>query len=200
MRMFSGSDIKEEELAGSLFMTYQPRLVAYARRFVTSTVEAEDLVQDSFVNYWCGHYSPASEAEASKLLFTITRNKCLNYLKKKKPEYIKALDSEDILGDELFYNWDFHYPDGERDCLLKELNVQIKCVIESLPPKCRVVFEMSRIQNLSNKEIAEKLGISHTAVEKHLRRALSAFRESLKDNTSILFHLFVLAVTGQFLN
>lgn len=196
--MFGNGDIDLEERAGSLFMTYQPRLVAYARRFVSDMVEAEDLVQDVFLNYWCGRYSPGSETEASKLLFTITRNKCLNYLKKKKPEYIKALDSEDVLGDELFYNWDFHYPDSDRDCLLKELNSQVSSVIESLPPKCREVFRMSRIQNLSNKEIAEKLEISHTAVEKHLRRALSAFRKSLKDNTSIIYHLFVLAMTGQY--
>lgn len=50
--------------------------------------------------------------------------------------------------------------------------------ISSLPPKCRVVFVLSRLEGLSNGEIAEKLGISRNMVEKHIIRALMACRQA----------------------
>lgn len=53
--------------------------------------------------------------------------------------------------------------------------------ISCLPPKCRVVFVLSRLEGLSNGEIAEKLGISRNMVEKHIIRALMACRQARID-------------------
>ena len=53
--------------------------------------------------------------------------------------------------------------------------------IFSLPPKCRDVFNKSRMDNLSNKEIAEQMNISVKAVEGHISRALKQIRAYLGD-------------------
>jgi len=59
----------------------------------------------------------------------------------------------------------------------QQLGILIE-TISALPPKCRVVFVLSRLEGLSNGEIAEKLGISRNMVEKHIIRALMACRQA----------------------
>ncbi len=80
-----------------LYIDYQPRLIAYALRFVGDSVEAQDLVQDCFVRLW-DDYAELEEDEAPMLLFTMMRHRCLNFLKHKRivrsmptvrsPEYV----------------------------------------------------------------------------------------------------------------
>lgn len=59
--------------------------------------------------------------------------------------------------------------------------------MNQLPPKCCEMFKESRHNGLSNKEIADKYNISVKAVEKHISKALSLFREEFKDFIAILF-------------
>ncbi|MBP1843495.1 RNA polymerase sigma-70 factor (ECF subfamily) [Rhizobium petrolearium] len=64
---------------------------------------------------------------------------------------------------------------------------QLALLIETilaLPPKCRVVFVLSRLEGLSNGEIAEKLGVSRNMVEKHIIRALMACRQARQTTLS----------------
>ena len=63
----------------------------------------------------------------------------------------------------------------------QELQRLIHEAIFSLPPKCRDVFNKSRMDNLSNKEIAEQMNISVKAVEGHISRALKQIRAYLGD-------------------
>jgi len=62
-----------------LYIDYQPRLIAYALRFVGDSVEAQDLVQDCFVRLW-DDYAELEEDEAPMLLFTMMRHRCLTFL------------------------------------------------------------------------------------------------------------------------
>jgi len=62
-----------------------------------------------------------------------------------------------------------------------ELKVRIDTAIRNLPEHCRVVFEMSRFEELKNREIAEKLGVTQKTVEAHLTKALKILRNDLKD-------------------
>jgi RNA polymerase sigma factor (sigma-70 family) len=61
--------------------------------------------------------------------------------------------------------------------LTQEEFARVSRVIERLPPRCREVFYLNRFEGLSQSEIAERLGISKTAVEKNIRRALVALGE-----------------------
>jgi RNA polymerase sigma-70 factor (ECF subfamily) len=62
-----------------------------------------------------------------------------------------------------------------------ELKVKIELAISNLPDYCRKVFEMSRFEELKNREIAEKLAVSQKTVEAHLTKALKILRNELKD-------------------
>ena len=67
----------------------------------------------------------------------------------------------------------------DSDTLYNELTRQIEQVMEELSPRCREIFTMSRFEGLKNREIAQQLGISTTAVEKHISKALKTIAAQL---------------------
>jgi RNA polymerase sigma-70 factor (ECF subfamily) len=73
----------------------------------------------------------------------------------------------------------------------KELAEQIRQAIDTLPEKCKLVFEMSRFEYLKNKEIAERLNISQNTVERHITIALEKLRKSLGYTISIVLLLII---------
>lgn len=163
-----------------LFKGYFPRLLGYALRFIPNEEEARDLVQDCFVTFWEKRENLTSVSLTS-LLFTMVRNSCLNLLKHQqivKKHQLTYL--ENIGGEEHLYHSDF-LMHTESKILLDELQGQINNVIESLPDRCKEVFLLSRFQGLKNREIAEHLKISTTAVEKHISRAITTFHSHFKD-------------------
>ena len=60
-----------------------------------------------------------------------------------------------------------------------ETNIRLKNIIETLPPQRRTIFKMSRIDHMTNTEIAVKLNLSVRTVEKHLELALKDLRSSM---------------------
>lgn len=165
---------------------YQPRLMAYVLHFVDDRSDAQDILQDSFLSLWT-KYSGNPEREYPKLIFRITRNKCLDYLKHRKiaDSHFEPLPP---YGDEKLFNYDFGLG-ADSKYIYQELQSQVDEVLDSLPEKCREVFMLSRFKRMKNREIAEHLGISVAMVEKHIRKALGAFSEALNDNTPLLWLL-----------
>ena len=77
--------------------------------------------------------------------------------------------------------------------LFEELQQQVNAVIETLPERCREVFLLSRFEGLKNREIAEKLNISTTAVEKHISKAIAFFSKHFKDRYPTDIYIAVFA-------
>lgn len=164
-----------------LFKSYYPRLHGYALRFVDDEETARDLLQESFMHFWERRMQIESVSVTS-LLFVIVRNACLNYLKHKQLVEQQPLDNVlHAVGQEELYAWDFG-ANPEQKLLYEELRGQIHQVLRQLPERCREVFVMSRFRHLKNREIAEELHISTTAVEKHISKALKAFTRYFKEN------------------
>lgn len=175
-----------------LFETYQPRLRGYALRFIPDREVVKDIIQECFINLWQKHKSIQSVSIQS-LLFVMVRNSCLNYIKhmsvvnKYQIEYLA-----EIKGEEKLYHTDF-LSDAEYPLLYDELQNEINRVIDSLPERCREVFLLSRFDGLKNREIAEKLKISSTAVEKHIARALKNFETHFKNKYPLDIYILVMA-------
>lgn len=146
---------------------------------VLKDVEAcKDIVQEVFLNVW-EKPNLTKIQNVKAYLHQTVRFKVLMALRKDK---ISAKHLETI--QELVAN------PTEEQLDLKELNENIEKSIESLPEKCRDVFRMSRIEHLSNKEIAEKLGISIRTVETHISNALKIIRSNL-DASAAMIALFL---------
>jgi RNA polymerase sigma-70 factor (family 1) len=174
-----------------LFKAYFPRLFGYALRFVPDEEDARDLVQDCFVALWEKKENITSDSIVS-MLFTMVRNSCLNYLKHQsvvRKHQLTCLEKN--AGEEYLYHADM-LMHTESKLLLDELQEQVNWVIDSLPPRCREVFLMSRNEGLKNREIAEKLMISTTAVEKHIAKAIHLFQQHFKNRYPVDLSVFVL--------
>lgn len=175
-----------------LFRSYYPRLRGYASRFVEDQETVRDIIQESFLKFW--EKRQLIEAiSVSSLLFAMVRNACLNYLKhiqiveQHNVEYLATLP-----GKEELYGLDFNLT-PEYTLLYKELQEQVDAVINTLPSRCREVFIMSRFDKKKNREIAETLGISTTAVEKHIAKALMTFSKYFKDKYPLDIYIVVIA-------
>ena len=168
----------------TLFSAYYLRLCRYALRFVRDEAATEDLVQDCFLRlYECREQlTPTS---VSSLLFTMVRNRCLNYLKHQVlVEGYQADAMRQQSGSEQLYALDMT-GNADATVLYEDLKHQLDTIIAGLSPRTREIFAMSRSQGMTNKEIAEALDISVKVVEKHITKALSALRNGLKGNADI---------------
>jgi RNA polymerase sigma-70 factor, ECF subfamily len=169
----SSDELKFREL----YNRYYLRLFNFSMQFTKSRNESEDLIHEVFLKYWEKRHE-IKETAVESLLFTITRNLCLNYVKHLKIIQNKNLDLENIRKWEELYRIEFV---GNEPYILieNELHEMILKVMNNLPERCREVFQLSRVTGLKNREIAEKMGISAKAVEKHIARAMHEFRTKL---------------------
>ncbi|MGV4529358.1 RNA polymerase sigma-70 factor [Ornithobacterium rhinotracheale] len=163
-----------------LFTKYRPRLTNYAHRFINNQVVVEDLVQDTFEKIW-EKRSTLDLISVSSLLFTIIRNKCINHLKRQSILEISSIEYlENLEGEERLYGVDLK-SEAEVPLLVEELKAQIEIVLRQLPKRTKEIFLLRRDEGLKNREISERLGISTTAVEKHMSRALMVFKIHFKE-------------------
>ena len=164
----------------------------YAIRFVEDEETTRDIIQECFLRFW-EKRELLSAVSVTSLLFAMVRNGCLNYLKhlsiveKHQIEYLASID-----GEERLYYADFTL-DAEHKLLYDELQEQINLVIGQLPERSREIFLMSRFKGLKNREIADKLQISTTAVEKHIAKALKSFSKHFKDKYPVDIYIMIVA-------
>ena len=137
-----------------LYIDCQPRLTAYALRFVNNPIEAQDLVHDCFMALW-DRQAPLDPEEARMLLFAMTRNRCLNYLKHKSivDKYTISCLARAKIGEERLYNYDFSFAENGHPYLYQELEQQIQRIMDSLPERCREVFFLSRFQEIGRAHV-----------------------------------------------
>lgn len=172
----------DKEAYRILFDLFYPALCLFAKRYVEERAVAEDLVQDVFVTLWESRKKIRVESSTRNYLVVCVRNQCLNYLKREgyKQNYIDTYLAKNAdLSD-----YDEFYLQTELQKLLDE-------ALAKLPETYRLIFEMSRLENNSNTEIAEKLNIPLRTVERYKAKAIEILKKDLKDYLPLLlyFHL-----------
>jgi len=156
----------DESAFTEIYNRYWKRLYALAYERLKDKPQAEDVVQEVFTDLWQRRQT-AQIRTLAPYLGAATKYCILKqysgFATTSLPEEESAIfPSETPVIETRFL---------ER-MLLEEVN--------RLPHKCRLVFQYSRQENLSNKQIAHELGISNKAVEKHITKALRHLRLSLK--------------------
>lgn len=179
-------DIEAFEL---FFRRYYPRLKLFATRLVGDENCAEDFTQDTFFLLWENRETIKENGNLKSWIFLSLRNHCLNYLKKQKIQqrYVEYASYENS-SQELFLT---NFLEEDEIIKLKSAMLQeVHQIIETLPPQCKKVFELSRFQKLKNKEISEQLNISIKTVEKHISHAMKILRKEMHTRSFIFLLLF----------
>ncbi|MBC9933416.1 RNA polymerase sigma-70 factor [Chitinophaga qingshengii] len=151
----------------AVFKQFAPSMYNIAFRYVKDEDDANDMVQDVFLNLWKGAENLDERAPVNHYLARATVNTCLNRIKKEQRKEVYA--KEQLLTASPVET-------SHSKLEHKELEAQYRSALDKLPEQCRRVFEMSRLKGLSPAEIAEQLNISINTVYAHLTTALKKLR------------------------
>lgn len=173
------------------FELHYQRLCSYAFSFLKDEDSCEDLVQDVFIKIWMNRQDLIGSDQLKFYIFSAVRNNCLTRLQKNKKLHIVEMTDEEE-GDEIIIKLD---PDEAT----AEPTILIAKALDRLPPKCREVFLLSRISNLSYLQIADTLEISIKTVENQMGKALKILRIFARENR-IYFLVAFCIIKGNYLN
>ncbi|MEN6452742.1 MAG: sigma-70 family RNA polymerase sigma factor [Prolixibacteraceae bacterium] len=161
-----------------LYALTSSRLKKYCNIFLKDAVLVEDMVQNSYVRLWERRERIHTEKSVESLLFTITRNQCLNYLRDQKLT-AAGYSMDEFSWSELQHLYQIDFTGEEDKSIEEQLFEALHEAIGQLPARQNQVLVMCKIKGKKQKEVAEELGISIKAVEKNLDKAKHNLRETL---------------------
>lgn len=170
----------------TIFNIYYPRLVYFAKEYVPNH-ESENLVQDAFISMWNKKPEFLNESQLQSYLYTNVKNNCLMYLRHEKVR--EKFGKEKLLQKQNEVYTDALKSIDTSALVFQEIEVIIEKTLKELPPRCREVFVLSRLEGKKNKEVAEILNISLKSVEAQITKALKVFRGRLKDYLPLVAYL-----------
>jgi RNA polymerase sigma-70 factor (ECF subfamily) len=152
------------------FRRFYAPLIAFARSKTNAKEIAEEIVQNVFAELWERRETIPLKTEIKQYLFSVVKNDCYDFARHQKVEQ-RYLDYLSKHQDESFEFFDT-LVDEDFQKLINE-------VYNSLPEQCRNIFYMSRLEEMSYKDISIKLGISIKTVENQVGKALKLVRQHL---------------------
>lgn len=164
----SGDELAFKEL----YNRYWDILLDTAYKRLSSIKDAEEIVQDIFTNLYIRRESLEIRSSFEGYLRNALKYKIFDVFRS------QYTHNKHLEGIQVYINVPVETP--EEALHLKELSERIDRVIRKMPEKCREVFVLSRIEELSNKSIAEKLSISVSTVEKHISKAKKILKLNFK--------------------
>lgn len=184
-------DIKNRTEFEKIYIAYYSRMKRFAQEYVIREEDAENIVQDVFLDLWEQNLLLLTHSNLFAYLFTALKNRCIDFLRHKtivqhtaqklQDDYTKSLEMK-FQSLEAFDEQVFSEPDIE---------TVIQNAIESLPEKCRQIFILHKIEGKKQKDIAQELNISINTVENQMAIAYKKLKEILKDYLPLLIFLFV---------
>lgn len=176
--------LSEQEIVGAIregnerifeetFRKYYQSLCNYANSILKEMDEAEEVVQNLFLSIWEKRIDLEISISLKSYLYRAVHNHCLNRIKhlKVREEYQQYAVN--------FY--DASYESVSQTVMKNELETKIEEAIRKLPEQCRLIFQMSRFEELKYHEIAEQLEISPKTVENQIGKALKILRVELAE-------------------
>ncbi len=155
---------------------------SYLRKFVFTCVldsaVTEEIVQDVFLVVWKQRHTLPEDSDLKKYMFRCARNLCWDHLEKLR---IKTIPIDELDLDNIYRRSNSYLLDSEAlDKLYEDdLRKMIGETLGKMSSQTREIFWMSREQNLSNKEIAERMNLSEKAIEYHISKAIKLIRKDL---------------------
>jgi RNA polymerase sigma-70 factor (ECF subfamily) len=168
-----------------LFRFYYPGLVVFAKQIVFDNDEAEEIVQEFFVQLWTGHKNIKKSSSLKNYFFVSVKNRAFNFLKREQIKSKTIEDLKQLVKEDMLYNPDLF--------VVSELQDQINDAFKKLPKRTCEIFLLSRIEGLTNSEIATRLDLSKRTVETQNSNALKILRKELKE---YMFLLYILGITN----
>jgi len=164
----------------------------FAREYVLSDEDAENIVQDVFLELWEKKEILSLQLNVIAYLFTAIRNRCINFLRRS----MIAKNAENKLQEEykLTLQMKYYSLEAFNQEIFQEKDVEqiLSKAIDTLPEKCREIFILSKIKGKKQKDIATELNISVNTVETQISIAYKKLRNELKEHFPLFYFLLCL--------
>lgn len=179
------ADIKFEDI----YLSYFSKMKHFAQEYVVLEEDAENIVQDVFTELWEKREMLNMPINLIAYLFTTIKNKCLNHLRHKTIVH----ETANLLQEEYFITLRMNLNSLEAfdQNLFSEQDIEqiITKALNTLSPKCKEIFIMSKIEGKKQKQIAAELNISINTVETQIGIAYKKLRVELKNYLPLFIFL-----------
>lgn len=152
-----------------IFNTFYNRLYAFSLNYVEDTYAAEDIVENVFLILWQKKNDIDKVENLKSYLYSMVRNASIDHLKQEQRSISLDIDKHDSI--EL----------QDQYVIEEETHALLYKALESLPAKCRKVFELSCLEGVKYKDISEELEISINTVKSQRARAIELLKQNLND-------------------
>ena len=176
--------ISDEEAFRKLYVRYKTKLWYYCYGFTKSEEATDDIVQEVFIRIWEIRNFIDPELSFSAFIYTIARNRVLNYF--------RDINIEEQVKKTLMKNISVKDETTSNDIVYAEYRKIFAHAIEKLPSQRKKIFKMSRIDNLSHKEIANQLNISVNTVQEHISESLRFIKSYFTKHTDLTWSIVCL--------
>mgnify|MGYP000911344014 CR=1 FL=1 len=175
--LYSDQKLMKEIKAGNmlafdaLYKKYCKSLYKFVFSIIKSAEEAENIIQDVFLNLWLNRNNIQKEALVKYYIFTIAYNSTISVIRRKikESQFIEELKNLQIHTQESV----------ESEIEYNEMNEKLNEIINTLPERQKEVYLLHKAEGLKYSEIADRLNISVNTVENHMSRALKTIRDRL---------------------
>jgi RNA polymerase sigma factor (sigma-70 family) len=164
-------DIRRRDFL-EVFLSVRERLAAAIQRRVECAATTADLTQDTFLRLWERPGLLRDVSDLAGYFVTTGRNLAADHERRRRiAPFVAGVDHLEYVAD--------NRPSAEDVVLTRDELKKLQDIVNSLPPKCRQVFLLSRIEGLSYVEIGTKLGISPKTVFSHMVTALERLKAGM---------------------
>ncbi|NCD71178.1 RNA polymerase sigma-70 factor [Mucilaginibacter agri] len=174
---------KDGQDLDSVYLTHYAALHQYAYTMLNDGHMAEEMVHQVFLKLMERSEPLNIHTSVKAYLYRSVNNECLNYIKHQKVKQSHQTYTMNTM------NHQTENPAGKLQ--YKELEQHLRKAINDLPEQCRIIFQMSRFEELKYSEIAAELGIAVKTVENQMSKALKRLRLQLADYLPILLWLLI---------
>lgn len=161
-----------------LFEMYMDKLSSFATSIIKSPESAAEIVDEVFLKVWNNRSSITSINNLRVYLYSAVKNESLNHLSQKARRLVtEPFDEIDIqIG---------NHPDPEQLLITRELYQKIRAAVETLPPRCKMIFKLVREDGLQYKEVAEILNLSVKTIDAQMVIAVTRLREAVRQDFNL---------------
>lgn len=183
---FRSTELSLEEFFGASFQYYETSLKTLALRLLKDEDQAQDVIQEVFLDFWEMRYKIEEINNIEAYLFRMTRNKIIDALRK--------ISSDERLKDQVWRFMQTESNDSSEKIEAKELQEILAKAIDDLPPRRKQIYLLKNEEGKSYQDIAEKMNISQHTVKNQLSSAVGAIRlfinQRFKDISIFLISYF----------
>jgi RNA polymerase sigma-70 factor, ECF subfamily len=166
-----------------LFYKYRNKVKGFAKKMIPSHIDPEEIVQEVFVRVWIKKDLINPDKDFRSYLFSIAKNLILDHIK-------SAVNRKLYFVDEQFHKDLIDEDNSELNTMPQDAEEKLHKLIQQLPERRKEIFNLSRFEGLSYKQIAVRLNITENTVDSQIRNALAFIRKEFR-KTLLLLLLYI---------